>query len=323
MYSKKYTKNSNYKAYNLLKESFKKIFYKFFFLIISFFLRSNLPIFKKIIFETYKKKSKYVLLDNEKEKYLLFTKDDVVSKNVFIENGFDLKKLYYVLEILKDNYSINKIYDIGANIGSICIPAVKRGLVDTAIAVEPEPENFKLLNLNIILNNLSEKITIHNCALSFEENNALELELSENNSGDHRIRLLDTKKGVDNEKDRKTVKVNSKTFDSLFPSIDPKKNLIWMDTQGFEANILLGAKKLISSGAPIVLEFWPYGLKLNNSFEKMKELLKNFKSFYDLSDKSSKIQTINETNINNLFSGWEEQKPGKDALFTDLLLLSD
>ena len=70
----------------------------------------------------------------------------------------------------------------------------------------------------------------------------------------------------DNEKDRKTVKVNSKTFDSLFPSIDPKKNLIWMDTQGFEANILLGAKKLISSGAPIVLEFWPYGLKLNNLY---------------------------------------------------------
>ena len=48
-----------------------------------------------------------------------------------------------------------------------------------------------------------------------------------------------------------------------------------IDTQGFEANILLGAKKLISSGAPVVIEFWPYGLKLNNSFDKLKDILKN------------------------------------------------
>ena len=35
--------------------------------------------------------------------------------------------------------------DIGANIGVICIPAVKRGLVESANAVEPERKNFELL----------------------------------------------------------------------------------------------------------------------------------------------------------------------------------
>ena len=39
-----------------------------------------------------------------------------------------------------------------------------------------------------------------------------------------------------------------------------------MDTQGFEAHILLGAKNLVASRTPILLEFWPYALKRTNSF---------------------------------------------------------
>ena len=41
------------------------------------------------------------------------------------------------------------IYDIGANIGVTCIPAVNRGLVKNAFAVEPETSNFELLKLNV------------------------------------------------------------------------------------------------------------------------------------------------------------------------------
>ena len=56
-----------------------------------------------------------------------------------LSNGFDSEDIFL---------------DIGANIGVICIPAVSRGLVEEAIAIEPESENFKLLKLNISLNNL-------------------------------------------------------------------------------------------------------------------------------------------------------------------------
>ncbi len=36
---------------------------------------------------------------------------------------------------------LTSLIDIGANIGTICIPAVKCGLFDRAIAIEPEPLN--------------------------------------------------------------------------------------------------------------------------------------------------------------------------------------
>ena len=90
---------------------------------------------------------------------------------------------------------------------------------------------------------------------------------------------------------------------------------------GFEPNILSGAKKLIISGAPIVIEFWPYALKRNDLWKKMQEIIKKFKFFYDISEDTFRKKEINQENIQKLFSGWDEEEPSKHALFTDLLLL--
>ncbi len=54
----------------------------------------------------------------------------------------------------------NTIIDIGANIGAFCLQVWKYG---RTIAFEPEPHNFKILEMNIALNNA--KIEIHNQAV--------------------------------------------------------------------------------------------------------------------------------------------------------------
>jgi len=301
----------------------KQIIYKFVYIFLSLFLKNDLVFLRGIIFEINKKNSKYIFLDTKKkEKFIMLSNDKVVSKELYTQGDFDLEKFYKVLNLLKSNYSINNIYDIGANIGTVCIPAVKRGLVKKAIAIEPESENYKLLKLNISLNNLDDDIKAYNYALSFEDDKILDLEISNDNSGDHRIRLSNTKTGIHGEERRTTTKVKGKTFDKMFSNISSKNDLVWIDTQGFEANILMGAEKLILSGAPIVIEFWPYGLKLNNSLNKLKDLLKKFKFYYDLSDSSEYKNEITTKSIENLSSGWAEEKPNKHNLFTDLLLLS-
>ena len=101
---------------------------------------------------------------------------------------------------------IKNLYDIGANIGSICIPAVKRNLVETAFAVEPVSKNFQLLRINVILNNLDEKIKPFNFALSSEDDQNLDMELASDNSGDHRIRLNKSDTNLYDEEKRKPRK---------------------------------------------------------------------------------------------------------------------
>ena len=303
----------------------KTVVYFLVYTFLSFFLNNNMPFIRRVIFNILKKKSEYVFVENnKKEKFILFSYDKVISQEIFTQSEFDLSKLYQVLEILKRDYEINKIYDIGANIGTICIPAVKRGLVQKAIGIEPEPQNYKLLKMNIILNNLENNIKIYNTALSSENEKTMLMELSTDNSGDHRIRTDQVGDDVYDEKKRKTIDVSSKTFDSMFPTINRKHDLIWIDTQGHEAKILSGANNLITSGAPVVMEFWPYALKRSNSFGDLKKIIVKFKYFYDLSDSDLKKIKVTSSSIDLLFSGWKEEKKTKEnfALFTDLLLLS-
>ena len=332
---KTYDKNIKLKYKTFLKRSLRKkvnlilfflgikpLIYKILYFFLSFFIKSKMPFLRRIIFDINTKKSKYIFFEN-KEKFLLFTRDQIISKEFFANDNFEFEKFQKVIDFLKKDYQITKLYDIGANIGVTCIPAVNRDLVKQAIAVEPESENFKLLKLNISLNNLADKIKTFNYALSSENNKLLNLEVSDATSGGHRIRLSNRKKGVHEEEKQEVQSVMSKTFDSLFPNINSKEDLIWIDAQGFEPNILSGADKLIISGAPVVIEFWPYALKQNDFWQEMQEIIKKFKFFSDISKDPFQIIEINQKNIQELFSGWDEEESSKHSLFTDLLLLSN
>jgi len=332
---KTYDKNIQIKFKTFLQMSMKKkvnlvltflgiklVIYKILHLFLSFLLKNKISFLRRIIFDISKEKSKYIFVEN-KEKFLLFTHDQIISKEYFAKNNWDYEKFQNVINFLKKDYQITKLYDIGANIGVTCIPAVNRNLVKQAIAVEPESENFKLLKLNINLNNLEDKIKTFNYALSSEDNKLLNLEVSNATSGGHRIRLPDRQKGIHGEEKKEIKSVMSRTFDSLFPNINSNEDLIWIDSQGFEPNILSGADKLIVSGAPIVIEFWPYAFKQNGLWGKMKEIIGKFKFFSDISKNPFQIIEINQENIQKLFSGWGEEEPNKHSLYKDLLLLSN
>ena len=333
---KKYPKNFSEKIKNFLQLDFKIKFKKFLTLIgLKFFLYNSLffivkfinknrsPFVRGILFDALKYKSKLEIFENKnKEKFIIFTNDNVISKEIFVSQEFDIKKVYKALDFLNKKSKISRLYDIGANIGVICIPAVKRGLVELANAVEPERKNFELLQMNVALNDLQNKIKIFDYALSDKDNEIIEMELAEDNSGDHRIKNK-PQFNIHGEENRKTVKVNSKKFDSLFTNIDPKKDLVWIDTQGYEPIILSGSENLIKSKTPIVIEFWPYALKRAGHWEKMIHTFSKFDYFIDLSLSSTAPIEINEKNLFILKDGWDSEKKGNFSLYTDLILLKN
>ncbi len=56
------------------------------------------------------------------------------------------------------------LFDVGANVGLYSIYAAKKGI--DVIAFEPESQNYALLNKNVYLNKLQDKITCLNIAIS-------------------------------------------------------------------------------------------------------------------------------------------------------------
>jgi FkbM family methyltransferase len=334
---KKYNKHHSNFLYifrNLIKHVLvKHVLEKIISRVFAFLAFSKIRFIRRVVFETSKNFSNYIYLETECENFFIFTKDNAISKHYYIENiqtrsnNLELLKFKKTIKFLNNNfdgkYNIDTLFDVGANIGIICIPALINNIVKKAYAIEPDKNNFRLLSINKLLNELDDNLQLYNYALSSKDNEILNFELSDDNYGDHRVSVEKPQYNLHNEGNRIVSKVESKTFDTLFPNINSKKDLVWIDTQGFEPIIIEGAKNLLISKAPIVIEFWPYGLKRNNLWTKMRELIEKFDHFCDLSEDIIVKKKINKENLEKLFTGWDQEKVNQHALYTDLLLIND
>ncbi len=160
--------------------------------------------------------------------------------------------------------------EIGANIGSHTVEFLMHYRADHVVALEPDPGNFALLRHNVLANDLAERTTLLQLAAS-DSDGIVELELSPDNAGDHRVRVSGKANGA-----RPTVTVRAASVDSLerAEKLDLEAvSLVWMDVQGHETHVLRGARRLLGSEVPIVMEYWPGGLRRSGTLDALHELV--------------------------------------------------
>jgi hypothetical protein len=144
------------------------------------------------------------------------------------------------------------------------------------------------------------------------EDQKLALEISGNNWGAYRIFVSSADERFSESK-RKRVIVNSTTLDKLIHQNELKGILIWIDAQGYEGFILKGAKNVLSSKPPIVIEFEPYVMKRSRSYDALKKAIGIYRGYYDL-DSPSNFYPINS--LDGLY-----KRLGEDGAHTDLLVV--
>jgi FkbM family methyltransferase len=278
---------------------------------------ANTRLHRRIYFDISRPDS--LLLSNGQERFIVSAADKEIGKFLFInQEPFDFYKLELVIKLLGEHHKRRLLVDVGANVGSVCIPAIKRGLFLQAIAVEPEPLNFSLLTANIHLNDLGRKIVAHRCALGAIDGETLILELSASNFGDHRVKMNAV--GHNSRVNASTVSVRSEKLDSIIPDIKADDTVIWVDTQGFEGYVLQGASAALAQRTPIVLEFWPCEMSKNDSYTLLKNALNRggYKCFYNL-ERPTQMPYSNEAldDLYKLYLSSSHTGPG----YTDLLLV--
>jgi FkbM family methyltransferase len=251
----------------------------------------------------------------EGEQFVVHAGDEWIGRGLFVSGEFDFDKFVAALAALAEARPEAKpklLVDVGANIGSICIPAVARGYVDRVIAVEPDPLNSRLLRANVALNGLEAKVRTVETAAGAADGERLELELSGSNLGDHRIRVSQAD-GALNEAGRDVVTVASSTLDSICAGEPTENMLVWMDVQGFEGIALTGARTLLDRRVPMVLEFCPYMMARAQSFGALKTALAGYEGFVDL-DSRKGVRPIEQ--LDALYD-----ELGEGQAFTDILVL--
>jgi len=217
---------------------------------------------------------------------LVFDSDKVIGQSLLSQGKFQEEKVSDVADFLKKKYSfISEFFvDIGANIGTHTIFALKKACFKQAICVEPDIRNYSLLTCNIILNNLVSRVSLFNNAISENSSETLQLELSSDNYGDHRIRK-DISGGADfGESKRKIIEVQTMTLQDIINETLPinlDNLLVWVDTQGYEGSVLKGYN-ITKKNPFFVVEFWPYGLERTNNKQLFFEFLKKCSCIYDV-----------------------------------------
>ena len=169
-------------------------------------------------------------------------KDDLMQMSLFDYEPVET-------DIVKSNVKKNDIVvDVGANIGYYTLLMAKNHAC--VFSYEPEPQNFALLQKNVILNDFSSNVNLYNKAVS-NFNGHSNLILSDHSTGQHKL---------DNNRFG-TKSINVEVIKLELDKIDFAK----IDVEGTELHVLQGMKVLPNK---MLIEFNSKNLQESGSHHK-------------------------------------------------------
>jgi len=205
----------------------------------------------------------------------------------------------------------NVFLDVGAHVGTTAITAVRRFGFGTALAFEPEVENYRLLRANVSMNGLEQRIRTFNVALSNRVGTAA---LKVRPSFGSKHRLVESAGPGES-----TVTVDLTTLDVLAASseLNPKEvGLLWLDVEGHELETMEGAGTILRHSVPIVMEFIPRALRGDGKLDGLEAVLaEHYTHAVDLRHRPhGKLELLPLGELSTVADRYERG-------FTDLLIL--
>ena len=196
--------------------------------------------------------------------------------------GFELRRFSVehsenarFISMLKTN-KVNLIFDVGANAGQFGVLLREIGFDGKIISFEPLSDAREIL-LNISKNDPLWQIALQTAI--GEENGKIEIQIARNSYSSSVLDILDTH--VNAAPDSKYIgkeKVALRTLDSIASDYMDSNSIafIKIDTQGYETQVMNGAKKLMSQivGLQVEISLVPL-YKGQCLFDEMLKKLKN------------------------------------------------
>jgi FkbM family methyltransferase len=177
----------------------------------------------------------------------------------------DFEDMSFLLHFLREE---DLFIDIGANIGSYTILAA--GVAKAScIAIEPVPQTFEILEKNITINELRQKVT------------ALNIGIGSQNEILYFTRHLDVVNHVvlnhDVQQDLSLIQVTGTSLDELLKNRQ-SPSLIKIDVEGFEQEVMTGAAGLLNNTdlKAIIIELNGSGGRYGFDEKKIHEQLKGY-----------------------------------------------
>ncbi len=214
--------------------------------------------------------------------YIATSDDDEIMRFMFVERkNFAQDEMLLFHQLTQEYYSLGTkpgwFLDLGANIGTTCIYFKKK--LDHSVnilAFEPDSMNYRLLLANLLLNGITDGVIAENLGLSDKPGHQ-RLFKNISNPGGNSILFYDEGPSEQIE----LVNLDDYLRQAKIGSEDIK--YIWIDTEGFEANVIVGAENLLRDRAiPVFMELNPAAWKKSGTSDKMMACLSDCYSRYIL-----------------------------------------
>lgn len=262
---------------------------------------------------------------------LVRTRDEVIGRALRTGGRFEEDAVPEVVRFLRRTrgFEPGLFVDIGANVGTHLIRAIRGRLFSAGLAVEMDPDTFRLLTANAALNIAGPGPMLFNVAVGDREGEA-EMERSPDNFGDHRIVPAGpARDGRYGEAKRSRHSVRMTTLDRVEAEsgrLFDASALVWIDTQGYEGHVLAGATGIRSRPAEqrpvVVCEFWPYGVERAGGRERLFEFLQECAAVHDLRAPGwQSAAPLPQDGIRRLYDHLLAESVAKEPPYTDLLCL--
>jgi FkbM family methyltransferase len=237
---------------------------------------------RKRFFKAARPLTRYLSVEAKGLTFLVAT-DDRLGRGLFVRRWRqDFRHLERAVGFLEEHGlspAGSTLVDVGANIGTTTVRAIRRHGFARAVALEPEPGNFRVLRLNVVANEIDSRVTALQVAGS-DHVGDVELALSRRSSGEHALARL----RPDGDAAR-TLTVPAVTLDDLVDRgvIEPDAvGLLWIDAAGAEALVLAGASRLLERGVPVVAALRPGLPDWPQTKASLSRLLAGYTDFADL-----------------------------------------
>lgn len=178
------------------------------------------------------------------------------------------------------------LLNLGANIGTTAIWFASRGW--RVIAVEPAPDALRLLRENVEVNDLTVRIDIVEGAITAHETR-VDLAMGSNLSTSQLLlgrgiaEVATTADYLVKSINVRGLSVPTVLRESAFTSTDV--SLVWSDTEGSEADVIVGGEAIWAGGAPLWVEICPYALEARGALADFAALVRaHFTAFYTEAD---------------------------------------
>jgi FkbM family methyltransferase len=293
-------------------------------------------------------------VETDEGTFVVATRDAGAGQGLFVERGRPefrvLRVAVRAVEFLLGDDAVDGtvFVDIGANIGTETVAALRSHRFGSAVCCEPEAANYDLLRANLVLNDLVDRTQALRVAASNRGGRG-DLVILADRSGnswiatdpgkirdaeERRAKKLAENPALDEARrggprpEIEVAKVELVTLDRLVDDgiIDAERvGMLWVDAEGHEGQILEGASRLTETGVPVVFEFHPQNLDRRGDRRVIHELAeRSYTHFIDVrrrpADRTQpryQLRPVRE--LSRLADRFLD--PSSRAPFTDVLML--